>query len=112
MLTGTSTVNGHRPNQRASTRHPVELAARIGIDGTLIPCVLTNLSQGGAFAQIDKLPLGMVVTLWFTLDETSDVIETSAVVRWVEPRGVGLQFGGLRARDAWTLGQFLRARAR
>ncbi|HUQ04686.1 MAG TPA: PilZ domain-containing protein [Kofleriaceae bacterium] len=112
MVTTNAIVSGHKPNSRASTRHAVAIDARIGVDGQLIPCVLTNVSQGGAFAAIGRLPMGTAVTLWFTLDETGDVIETDAVVRWAESHGVGLQFGALRARMAWALGQFLLARSR
>jgi hypothetical protein len=56
--------------------------------------------------------MGSTVALWFVLEDTGTVIETSAVVRWAAADGVGIQFGSLRARDAWALGQFLRLHAR
>lgn len=106
--TSGATTSGHRPNQRASSRHDVAIEARLDVGGVSIPCTLTNLSQGGAFAQVDKLAMGTSVKLAFSIDANGDVIETTAIVRWAAHDGIGLQFGGLRARDAWALGQFLR----
>jgi type IV pilus assembly protein PilZ len=96
-------------NRRSQTRHDVDIAAHVGRDGQLSACTLRNLSRGGAFAEIGALPHGTAVTLWFELPDGSGAIEVDAVARWSTPDGVGLQFGSLRARDAWALGRYLDA---
>jgi hypothetical protein len=92
-------------NQRASTRHDVELEARLGIGPQMVTCALRNVSRGGAFAEVGRLPIGTGVMLWFQIG--ADIIETEAIVRWATAEGVGLQFGSLRARDIYALGQFI-----
>ncbi len=109
MSTMVSTDPSMRSDPRASTRVEVELEARLGNEGVLTPCVLRNVSRGGAFADVAGLAFGTDVMLWFRLPGSDSVIEVGAVVRWSTPGGVGLQFGGLRAKDAWALGRFLEA---
>lgn len=94
--------------RRASTRHEVDLEARLVIEGQVEPCVLRNLSQGGAFAASRKLPIGAEVTVMFRVPTLETELEVTAVVRWATDDGVGLQFGGVRAREAWALGQYLK----
>lgn len=107
MDTGGRGEASGRRNVRASTRHEVELDAWIEIAGERTPCELRNVSQGGAFATIARLSLGTTVMLWFRVPPSEVVIEVEATVRWSTPDGVGVQFGGLRARDAWALGRYL-----
>ena len=92
---------------RASTRHEVELEARLGVAGEVVPCMLSNVSRGGAFATVGRLFAGTEVRLWFTLPTADGVIEIDATVRWSTPEGVGVQFGSMRARDAYALGRYL-----
>lgn len=96
-------------NRRASTRHDVEIEAHVTVDGTPAKCSLHNVSQGGAFATVIGLGVGTTVTVRFELPPVREVVEVSAIVRWTTSEGVGLQFGGLRAREAWALGRFLEA---
>ncbi len=90
---------------RASPRETVEIEARIAIDGELSACVFKDLSQTGAFARMSWVPAGTVVMIWFRLP--TQVIEIDATARWSNAQGVGLQFGALRAKDAYALGQYL-----
>jgi type IV pilus assembly protein PilZ len=104
-----STEGANRANLRASTRVEVAIEARIDVAGEVTSCVLRNVSQGGAFADVARLAFGTQVMLSFRVPTATEVIEVAAVVRWSTADGVGLQFGGLRARDAWALGRYLEA---
>lgn len=92
---------------RAAPRETVEVEARIAVDGHLTACVFRNVSQTGAFARMGWVPAGTIVRIWFRLPD--EVIEIDATARWSNAEGVGLQFGSLRARDAYALGQYLQA---
>jgi hypothetical protein len=106
MVSSTMT-RGQSANRRAGTRHEVDIEARINLDGAQTSCSFRDLSRGGAFASIGPLPLGTIVMVWFELPDGGGSIEVDATVRWTAHDGVGLQFGGLRARDAWALGRYL-----
>jgi hypothetical protein len=94
-------------NRRSAKRHDVDLGARIQIAEAQEPCRIRNLSIGGAFIGVRKLPMGSRVTVWFGLPTHESEIEATATVRWNADDGVGVQFDGLRARETWALGKYL-----
>jgi hypothetical protein len=109
MTSETPTARLAGVNRRASTRHDVEIAAHLTIDGPPTECALRNVSQGGAFATVIGLGIGTAVTVRFEIPPVREIVEVTAIVRWTTSEGVGLQFGGLRAREAWALGRYLEA---
>jgi hypothetical protein len=94
-------------NRRSSTRHDVDISARIQIADAQEPCRIKNLSMGGALVAARKLAMGHRVTVWFAIPGLENEIETKATVRWATDDGVGVQFDGLRARETWALGKYL-----
>jgi len=94
-------------NRRSSTRHDVDIPARIQIKGATEPCAVRNLSMGGAFIATHKLAMGERVTVWFRIPTHESDIEAAGVVRWATDQGIGIQFDGLRARETWALGKYI-----
>ena len=96
-------------NRRTSTRHLVSIAATLLIEDVLYECLLLNLSLGGALiSAIPPVTIDRKVRLAFHVPALAEAIETDAVVRWIDHEGVGLQFGGLRAREVWALNELFR----
>ncbi len=93
-------------NRRSSTRHDVDLDARIQIADAQEPCRIRNLSMGGALVAARRLPMGHRVTVWFRIPTLETEIESKATVRWSTDDGIGVQFDGLRARETWALGKY------
>jgi hypothetical protein len=105
-------------NRRSSTRHVVDLAATLTVvslppsstaalaAGTVEECRLVNLAVGGAYILGRRLPMGMRVRIAFALPGY-DKIDAPATVRWGDIGGSGLQFDGLRAKEAWALGKYI-----
>jgi hypothetical protein len=96
-------------NRRSATRHDVDITATLAVGGAgapAVPCVIKNLSLGGAQLESQRLPMGERVFLTFRLPTLEDPVATAAVVRWASENGVGVQFDGLRARDVWALGKY------
>jgi hypothetical protein len=93
--------------RRSSTRHDVDIDARLKAGDAPEPCSVKNLSMGGAFVALGrKLPMGNRVTLWFRVPNLENEIEAAGTVRWATDEGIGIQFDGLRARETWALGKF------
>jgi len=93
-------------NRRSSTRHDVDIEARIKITSDVDTCRIKNLSMGGALVATRKLPMGQRLTIWFRIPTHENEIETAGTVRWSTDDGVGVQFDGLRARETWALGKY------
>jgi hypothetical protein len=93
-------------NRRSSTRHDVDIAGRVKIGAETENCRVGNLSNGGAYIVLRRLPMGERVTLWFRIPTHDAEIEASGTVRWATDQGIGIQFDGLRARETWALGKF------
>src|SRR5689334_18728650 len=93
-------------NRRTATRHDVDIAGRVKIKETEEQCRVGNLSMGGAYILIRRLPMGERVTLWFRIPTHDAEIEAAGTVRWSTDAGIGIQFDGLRARETWALGKF------
>lgn len=97
-------------HRRLQTRHPVEVAATLEVDGEVIEGELKNLSLGGAFVAAD-LPKSPVTTgtrgrVRFRIPTQDDPVAVGCSIRWVSDDGFGLQFDGLRAREVWSLTKF------
>ena len=96
-------------NRRAAQRHPVSLVASLTHDGVTSPCVVVDLSLGGALiATPHALTMGRVVALEFSVSTMPEPIVVDATVRWSALGGRGVQFGRMRAREVWALGKYLR----
>lgn len=70
---------------------------------------MTNLSLGGALVEAGmKFGMGTRVHIAFNIPKYEDSIDIDATVRWSDPKAVGLQFDGLRARDVWALNEYFK----
>lgn len=95
------------PNRRISQRHNVVLQATLTVDGESNDAVIEDLSLGGAqVIYPHRLPMGKRIKVSFVLPGRDEPIKVGAVVRWVKPESIGLQFEGLRARDVWSLNKY------
>lgn len=95
--------------RRATSRHDVWLPATLTSEGLDFDVEIANVSLGGALVRVPHpLPMGAHVELTFVLDGLLEVIDATAIVRWRTDDKVGLQFDGLRAREVWALGVYLK----
>ncbi len=71
-----------------------------------------NISLGGVFVESEhRFAFGARVSVRFSIPTQEEPVEVEGHVRWTEaeegvPRGFGIQFEGLRARDVWALNKF------
>lgn len=98
---------------RSYQRYNLDLAAIATISGAAIDGKLQNLSVGGALLVWQHTPtmrfgVGQRFELSFLIPQPEPVgIATTVTVRWTSPTGVGIQFDGLRAKEAFALGKYL-----
>jgi uncharacterized protein (TIGR02266 family) len=100
-------------HRRADRRYDRRLDIQVTFDGTTFSAHSRNISLGGVYLMADRpMRFGAKVTLRFQVNTQTEAIEVDGEVRWVEAvddagtHGVGVQFGGLRARDVWALNKF------
>ena len=97
----------------ATARHqPVDLAASVRVSGDELrvqTCRLHSLSLGGAFLEIDRLPVGTLVNVTFRLPTIAERLSIDAIVQWSADDGVSVLFDSLRASEVWILWRFLSA---
>ena len=95
-------------NRRSATRHDVDVPCTFsdGASPTPNETRISNLSIGGAFVVVPRLPMGQRVQLRFRVPTQEEAISTGAVVRWATDQGVGVQFDGLRPKDVWALSRY------
>lgn len=94
-------------NKRSTRRFECRVDVEYVVGDDRRTAVIRNLSLGGAYLETDdKVPYGTRVLLKFIVPTQKEAIEVGGHVRWTEPRGFGVQFDGLRARDVWALGKF------
>ncbi|HEX8795721.1 MAG TPA: PilZ domain-containing protein [Polyangiaceae bacterium] len=89
-------------DRRCSDRRiQVEASAELVAEGgTRFPCHVTDVSLGGARAEIEApLPFGSAVVMRLRLPGSVRELVLPAVVRWARGGAVGLQFGLLGARE-------------
>ncbi|HET9624046.1 MAG TPA: PilZ domain-containing protein [Kofleriaceae bacterium] len=95
----------------ASTRHqPVDIPASVRVSGDELrvqTCRLHSLSLGGAFLEIERLPVGTLVNVTFRLPTADERLFLDAVVQWSSDEGVSVLFDSLRASEVWMLWRFL-----
>lgn len=95
--------------RRSSTRDSVDLAASVEVLGDAASLRISDLSLGGAFVQHRRpLFVGQRVRLSFLLPGWG-VLDASALVRWKNPNGCGVQFQSLRAGEIWALNAYLKS---
>lgn len=93
--------------KRAATRHAVTIAVTVNVEGQSFESEMQNLSLGGAYVSLGRrLAMGTRVDLRFRIPTQDEPIEIGAQVRWSTDEGIGVQFGGLRAREVWSLNKF------
>ena len=99
-------------HRRADRRYDRRIEIEVTANGVAFATHTRNLSLGGMYIIADRaLPFGTKVKLRFTVPTQTEVIEVEGEIRWVESEdgdthGMGVQFGGLRARDVWALNKF------
>jgi hypothetical protein len=71
-------------------------------------CVLSDISRGGAFIETaQSLPLGAALGVELQCPGAEGPLRLSAVTRWKNDRGFGVQFGPLGVRDKHRLVRLL-----
>jgi uncharacterized protein (TIGR02266 family) len=98
-------------HRRADRRYDRRIDVDVVAEAATLATYTRNLSLGGVFVISERaLPFGAKVKLRFAVPTQAEIIEVEGEVRWVEPdgdkHGMGIQFGGLRARDVWALNKF------
>lgn len=99
-------------HRRADRRYDRRIEIEVTADGVPFTTHTRNLSLGGMYLLSERsVAFGSKVKLRFTVPTQAEVIEVEGEVRWVEAEegethGLGIQFGGLRARDVWALNKF------
>ena len=95
-----------RKAPRQERRLPIEYAVETTDDWR--GATTRNLSTVGVFVEtVASPPFGARLTLRFHLATQTEAIQIAGQVRWADDSGFGVQFDGLRARDAWALGKYL-----
>jgi hypothetical protein len=94
----------------ASHQYAVEISAQVRVLGDRVRqqvCQLRNISLGGTFLELGRLPMGTLVNITFGLPTLGERLSLDAVVQWSTDDGVGVQFEGMRAREVWALWRYL-----
>lgn len=100
-------MDGKVSDKRKATRHAVDIATTIEVDGVTQRIQMLNLSLGGALlAMPERLAMGTRMQVTFRIPTHEQDITVGAAVRWAGGSGVGVQFDGLRAKEVWSLNKF------
>jgi len=98
-------------HDQASYSYAVEISALVRVLGDRKReqkiCQLRNVSLGGTFIELGRLPMGTQLVVTFGGPSSDERISLDAVVHWSTDRGVGVQFEGMCAREVWALCQYL-----
>ncbi len=99
-------------HRRLQTRHPVEIAATLEVEGQPWRGLFRNLSLGGAFLALETPGLspttGTRGRVSFEIPTHAEPITVGVSIRWSSEEGVGLQFDGLRAGEVWSLNNYFK----
>lgn len=96
----------NRQHPRKAARFPV--AIRIEGTSNVATGVTRDLSIGGMFVDTSvAVAFGTKVVVSIDMPAGGGAVLLPAVVRWVAPDGVGLQFGLLGARETHAIAQLL-----
>lgn len=91
-------------------RHPVDIEATVRVSGGELRargCRVRNLSLGGALVELERLPVGALINLTFSLPTVDERLSVDAVVHASSRDGVSVLFDSLRAWEVWVLWRFL-----
>jgi type IV pilus assembly protein PilZ len=92
--------------QRRFTRTPLDVEAIYTLKGgrEAVKGVAKDISVGGMFIETPSPPaFGVEVVVRVRLPKVKDEMVLPGVVRWTSPRGMGVQFGLLGARETHTI---------
>lgn len=106
------TTHGLTDHDPTAHRHAVELDATLRVSGGELRvqvCRLRSLSLGGAFVEIDRLPVGTLVNITFGLPSVDERLSLDAIVHWCADDGISVLFDSLRAWEVWMLWRYLAA---
>lgn len=104
--------------RRSEQRFERRVAIDVSYEGTSFVGHTRNLSLSGVFIETDQqLPFGARISIAFKVPTQAEPVEVEGQVRWIEleektgvgprrPRGLGVRFEGLRARDVWALNKW------
>ena len=68
-----------------------------------------DISIGGMFVESSEiLPFGTEITIVGRLPGTKAELRLPGIVRWAKPKGFGVQFGSLGARETHAISQLLK----
>jgi hypothetical protein len=95
----------------SATRHQaVDLAASVRVSGDELRaqgCWVRSLSLGGAYIEIEPLPVGTLINLTFSMPGIDERLSLDAIVQWGSDGGINVLFDSLRASEVWVLWRFL-----
>jgi hypothetical protein len=95
--------------RRVHERYESDLDVTVYHEGREIAAKASNLSLGGMYLVMDEqIPYGSQVKVRFRLPALKEDTETTTIVRWNKPDGIGVQFGSLRALEVWGLNQLFK----
>ncbi len=95
--------------RRVHERYDCDLDVTVHYGGREIPAKAANVSLGGMYlVMAEQIPYGAQVKLRFRLPALKEFTESTTVVRWNKPDGIGVQFGSLRALEVWGLNQLFK----
>jgi type IV pilus assembly protein PilZ len=78
-------------------------------DGTSFEARGKDISMGGMYMETtEAVVFGESLSLQLTLTGSRTAMTLPAVVRWTDPRGFGVQFGLLGARETHAISQLIR----
>jgi hypothetical protein len=93
---------------RTTCRYRVDIPAQLDFEGAQLACSISNLSMGGAFVIGPVLTIGTRAGLQFTAPPHMEAFRSRCTARWSSSQGTAFVFDGLRALDAYALGELLR----
>lgn len=99
--------------RRVHERYDLDLEIVVKHEDGTIECTSRNVSLGGMYLVTEeKLPYGTKVRLEFFLPALKKNADIEATVRFAGDEGMGVQFGGLRAREVWAFNQLFKGSPR
>jgi len=93
----TLSLEGNEPLMRESQRKPCLINANYQIRGRDFRSYILDISIGGVFVETkDRLKLGEVVILNFTLPDSPEPFSARGRIAWSGPAGFGVKFDSLQ----------------
>lgn len=95
--------------KRQHERQAAVLAVSFELAGERIEVRTRDISLGGMFLMTDRVvPYGTAVKFTIALPHLAEPATVDGVIRWIDPDGLGVQFGTLRVRETWAINQLLK----